>query len=203
MIKIYGVPRSSSGRCYLMLEEIGLPYESVPLDMRAKEHKSQKFLAVNPNGKVPALIDGDFVIWESIAINQYLADKYKPELLGRTPEERALISQWSTWSMVELQPPLVDIIIQMIFTPEEKRSLTVIEKARERVPPMLGVLDQALAGKTYILGDHLSVADFNLISVISIAQAYEFDLKPYAHLGTWMKRMQERPSYKKFAALRA
>src|SRR3989344_9118391 len=123
MIKIYGAPRSSAGRCFWLLEELALPYQAMPVDMRNKEHKSEAFLKLNPNGKVPALVDGDVVLWESIAINHYLADKYRPELLGKTPVERGLEQQWSTWSMVDLQPPLVDLIIQMVLTTEEKRNV--------------------------------------------------------------------------------
>lgn len=202
MLKIYGVPRSSSGRCFLMLEELGLPYEHVPLDMKNKEHKSENFLKLNPNGKVPVLVDGDFVIWESTAINNYLADKHKPELLGKTPMERGVQQQWSTWAMVDLQPPLVEILIQMIFVPEEKRSMATIEKNREKVPPMLKILDNALAGKDYILGKNICVADFNLASVVNIAMMFEFDMKPYTNITAWMGRMKERPSFKKVAELR-
>ncbi|NJN99325.1 MAG: glutathione S-transferase family protein [Anaerolineales bacterium] len=203
MIKIYGVPRSSAGRCYLMLEELGLPYETVPLDMRNKEHKSEAFLKINPNGKVPALIDGDFIIWESVAINHYLAEKHRPELLGKTVADRARQIQWSIWSMTDLQPPLVDLIIQFIFTPEEKRNLHLIEKAREKVPPMLAILDSALAGKTYILGSDISVADFNLASVVNIASSFEFDFSPYKDMSAWLARIKDRPSFKKVAQLRA
>jgi glutathione S-transferase len=203
MVKIYGVPRSSSGRCFLILEELGIPYENPPLDMRNKEHKSEAFLKLNPNGKVPVLVDGDFVIWESIAINNYLCDKHKPELLGRTPEERGRQQQWSTWAMVDFQPPLVEIIVQMLFTPEEKRSMAAVERAREKVPPMLKILDQALAGKDYILGKSISVADFNLASVVNIAYGFEFDMKPYAAIAAWMEKMRSRPSFKKVAELRA
>lgn len=202
-VKIYGVPKSSSGRCFMMLEELGIPYENPPLDMRAKEHKSESFLKLNPNGKVPVLIDGDFVIWESIAINSYLADKHKPELLGKTPTERGVQQQWSTWAMVDLQPPLVEILVQMIFTPEEKRNMTAVEKAREKVPGMLAILETALKGKDYVLGKDISVADFNLASVVSLAQMFEFDFKPYPAVSAWLKRMGERPSFKKVMELRA
>jgi glutathione S-transferase len=203
MVKIYGIPRTSSGRCFLLLEELGIAYENPPLDMRKQEHKADSFLKLNPNGKVPVLVDGDFVIWESIAINNYLCDKHRPELLGTTPQERGIQQQWSTWSMVDLQPPLVDIIIQMVFTPEEKRSQTVVEKAREKVPPMLKILDKALEGKDYILGKNICVADFNLASVVNIAKTFEFDFKPLPNITAWMARMKERPSFKKVAELRA
>ncbi len=82
MITIYGSPRSSSGRCFWCLEEVGETYNAKPLNFKEKEHKSPAYLKINPNGKAPTLTDDDFVIWESIAINFYLAETYKPELLG-------------------------------------------------------------------------------------------------------------------------
>ncbi|MBX3021749.1 MAG: glutathione S-transferase family protein [Bdellovibrionales bacterium] len=203
MIQIYGTPRGSAGRCYMMLEEVGQPYEIMPLDMmEKKEHKSPEYLKLNPNGKVPCLIDGDFVIWESTAINFYLAEKYKPELLGRTPEEKGLIQQWSTWCMVELQPPLVDMIIQLMFVPEPKRDMALVERSKEKVPPMLAVLDQAMMGKTYLVNERLTVADFNVASVVNIAAAMKFDLSPYKNIERWFSGMKERPSFKKFIDLR-
>ncbi len=90
MITLYGPARSSAGRCFWLLEELGLSYENKPVDMMKKEHKSDWFLKVNPNGKVPALVDGNTTLFESMAINYYLAEKYKPEFLGKTVEEKGI-----------------------------------------------------------------------------------------------------------------
>lgn len=203
MIKIYGTPRSSAGRCYLLLEEAGVPYEAVPLDMmEKKEHKEEAYLKLNPNGKVPCLIDGKFVIWESLAINTYIAEKYKPELLGKTPEERGSIQQWSLWALLEVQPPLVDILIQKMFTPEDKKDPSKIAKAGEKIPLMMKILDQQLRGKTYLLGDRMTLADFNVASVVNIAYGLEFKVDQHEHVAAWMARMRERPSFKKFVEKR-
>lgn len=203
MIQIYGSPRTSAGRCFWMLEELGLPYEVKTLNMSEKEHKSPDYLKLNPNGKVPVLIDDGFVIWESVAINQYLAEKYKPELLGQNPQERGLIQQWSVWAMVEFQPPLVDLIIQMMFVPEDKRDANVIARAKEKVPPTLKILDQALAGQDFVVGNRLTVADFNLASVVNIAQALRFELDTYPNVVRWFGRMKDRPSYKRLSDMRS
>lgn len=185
MIQIYGSPRSSAGRCYLLLEELGLEYKHMPLDMmEAKAHKLPDYLRLNPNGKVPCLVDGDVVIWESISINHYLADKYKPELLGTTVKARALAHQWSVWAMTELQPPLVDLLIQMVFVPAERRDETTIAKAKEKVPGLLNILDQGLAGRKFIAGDELTVADFNLASVVNLATALKIELDGYVSIVT-------------------
>lgn len=203
MIKIYGSPRSSSGRCYLMLEEVAQPYEAVPLDMmEKKEHKSEAFLKLNPNGKVPCLIDDKLVIWESMAINFYLADKYKPELMGKTPADRGLALQWSLWGLNELQSPMVDILIQTMFVPEPKRDHSVIKKAQEKIPQLLSILDHALEGRKYLVGDHFSVADLNVASAVNITHTVKISLENYKNILAWFEPILQRPSFQKYASMR-
>jgi glutathione S-transferase len=204
MIQIYGSARSSAGRCYLVLEEIGVPYETKTLDMfEKKEHKQSPFLKLNPNGKVPCLVDGDFVIWESIAINSYLAEKYKPELLGSGAQEKGLVQQWSIWAMTELQPPLVEILIQMMFVPEPKRDMNLVAKAKEKIPAMLKVLDQALAGgKRYLVSDKFTLADLNVGSVINLAQGLQIPTDEFTAIKPWFQALKDRPSFQKFSDLR-
>lgn len=201
MIEVYGSPRSSAGRVYLMLEELGLKYKTMPMDMKNKEHKSPEFLALNPNGKVPCLKENDYVIWESIAINQYLAEKYMPEMLGSTPEEKGHVAQWSVWAMTELQPPLVDILIQMIFVTEDKRNHSVIEKAKEKIPGLMNILNQALTNKDYLVGGKFSVADINMASVVSILTHLHMDVSPYKNVQHWMEKMNSRPAFRKYSEL--
>lgn len=203
MIEIYGSPRTSAGRCYLLLEELGQPYKTMPLDMMEKrEHKSPAYLKLNPNGKVPCLVDGDFILWESLAINYYLAEKYRPELLGSTPEEKGHVQQWSTWALSELQPPMVDLIIQQKFTPEEKRDPNVIARAREKIPLALKLLDQHLAGKKFLVNEKLTLADLNLASVVNISSSVQVSLEPFKNVATWLQTICERPSFKKLLAMR-
>jgi glutathione S-transferase len=187
-----------------MLEELGVPYETVALDMFEKrEHKSSAYLKLNPNGKVPCLVDGEFVIWESVAINFYLAEKYRPELIGSSIEEKARAIQWSTWAMVELQTPLVELIIQTIFTPEPKRDPKGIEAAQKAVPPLLAILNEHLADKDYLTGARLNVADFNMATVINLAvTSLKFPLTDFPHIQAWFARMQERPAFRKLQELR-
>lgn len=203
MIQLYGSPRTSAGRCYLVLEEIGVAYQAMPIDMMQKrEHKLPAYLQLNPNGKVPCLVDKGLVLWESIAINRYLAEKYKPELLGRDLKTRAHVAQWSTWSQVELQPPMIDIVIQTVFTPAEKRNAGVIESAHAALPPKLAVLDAYLKDKTYLVDENLSLADFDVASVVNITNALKIPRAGYPALEAWFNRMQERPSYQKWMEMR-
>lgn len=202
MIQIYGSPRSSAGRCFLMLEECGLPYEALPIDMANKEHKSAAFLKLNPNGKVPCLTDDGLVLWESAAIVYYLAEKYKPAMLGLTTQEKALVHQWSFWTMTEAQPPLVDILIQKIFVPEEKRDLALIARREQQVPALFAILEKELTNKKYLVGNTYSVADVMTGAIINLAMGLKLDFNPYPNIKAWMSEMQSRPAWMKFAELR-
>lgn len=201
MIKIYGSPLTSSGRCFWMLEEAGVAYEQDPLSMREGQHKSPEYLAINPNGKVPTLVDNGLVIWESMAITQYLADKYKPELIPDTPEQRSQVNQWSYWSIVDLQPPLIDILIQTQFVPEKRRNLALLEKAQTIIPSRLQMLDDQLKKVPFVTGDDFTIADLNVASVVGICQMVKIDLKPYAGITLWLEKISQRPGFQKFLEL--
>jgi len=202
MITLYGSPRTSAGRCLWCLEEAGVAYENKNVDMRARENKSETYLKINPNGKVPAMVDGDVNLFESMAINFYLADKYKPELLGTTPEERAQSYQWSFWASSELQDPIIQVFIQKVFMPEEKRSQAVIDENMAKLPALLEVLNNALASKTYLNGKTFTLADLNTQSVVSIAPHVGVDLSAYKNIDMWIKAISDRPAYQKYAKLR-
>lgn len=201
MIKIYGSPKSSAGRVFWLLEELELKYETVKINMRDKEHKGEAFTKLNPNGKIPCLQDGEFVIWESVAINHYLCDKYKPELLGKTSEIRGHVQQWGIWAMIELQKPVVDILIQKVFVPEDRRDLGLIEKSIHHTMPMLKILENALASKKYIVGDTFTVADLNLASVVAVAQAVQLDLSGFKNIHAWFAGLQDRPGFQRYTKL--
>jgi glutathione S-transferase len=201
MIKIYGAYQSSAGRCYVMLEECNLKYERVPLNMQNKEHKLPDYLKLNPNGKVPVMIDGDLVLWESIAINRYLAEKYKPELLGKTIEDRAHVEKWSVWCQTELQSPFVDIVIQTMFVPEGQRDNNVIERAKATYPRFLKVLNDHLEGRDYLVGREFTLADLNTASVAAMPLALKIDISDYKNILKWLKTIQARPSFQKVAEL--
>jgi glutathione S-transferase len=202
MITLYGSPKSSAGRCVWCLEEAGVAYENKALDMRTKEHKADWFLKINPNGKVPALVDGDLNLFESMAINFYIAEKYKPELLGKTMSDKALVSQWSFWASSELQNPIIQVFIQKVFMPEDKKDLKVIAENEEMLPELFSVLNQSLNGKKYLCGSEFTLADLNTASVASIAHAIGFNLAQYPNITSWLGAISERPGFQKYMSLR-
>lgn len=203
MITIYGPARSSGGRCFWLLEELGLAYENKPVDLMKKENRDEWFLKINPNGKVPALTDNGFTVFESMAINNYLCDKYRPDFLGKTPEERAVTSQWSFWAATELQGPLIQVFIQKLFVPEGRKDLKAIAENEAMIPGLLSVLENSLSERKYLNGNEFTLADLNLASVVSITHPIGFDMKPYNNINNWLRAISERPSFRKYMELRS
>jgi glutathione S-transferase len=202
MITLYGSPRSSAGRCIWALEEAGIAFTLKEVDMKNKEHKSADFLKINPMGKVPALVDGDVTLFESMAINYYIADTYKKDLLGNTPAERGLAMQWSFWASSELQDPIIQIFIQKVFMPEDIRDNNLIENNLKKLPELLKILDSSLAGKKYIVGDQFTIGDINTASVVSICPMIGIDLGTYSNIKGWLGAISDRPAYQKYQNLR-
>ena len=194
MIKIYGHPHTSAGRCYWMLEELGLEYERMPFNMKNGDHRSPEFLKLNPNGKIPCIVDGDLSLWESMAINHYLAEKHRPELFGAGVQEKAKTMQWNYWAIAEYQKPMIDLLIQNVFVPEPKRDQELIEKSTERVNALNQLLDNELAGKNYLVQHDFTLADLNVASVAKVNLMNKIDISPLKNLDRWLNTVSERPA---------
>jgi glutathione S-transferase len=194
MIKLYGVPRSRAMRPLWMLEELGVPYENVKVSFLGDSRKPE-FLRLNPNGHIPVLQDGDFVLWESMAINLYLARKYDKGLWPRTPEDEGRAYQWSVWAMTELEEPVLTVLLNRMFLPEAQRDAKKADDAAERFKTPLGVLERGLAGKPHLLGGPFTVADLNVASVISWAPLAGLDLGAAPNAQGWLGRCTGRPAF--------
>ena len=196
MITLYGVPRSRTMRPLWMLEELGVPYENKKVTFLG-ESRSPEFLRLNPNGHIPVLRDGDLVIWESMAINLYLARKYGKGLWPRTVEDEGRAFQWSVWAMTELEEPLLTALLHRGFLPEDQRDPKKADDAAERFKTPLGVLNGALAGKQYLLGDAFTVADLNVAAVLCWAFLAGLDLGKAPQAQAWLGRCTGRPAFER------
>jgi len=198
MIKLYGIPRSRTIRPLWMLEELGLPYENVKVSF-VNETRTPAFLNLNPNGHIPVLQDGDLTIWESMAINLYLARRYDKGLWPKRVEDEGRAFQWSIWAMTELEEPVLTAVMHRSALasslPAEQRDPKRADDAAERFKTPLAVLNGALAGKAYLLGDVFTVADLNVASVISSAPLGGLDLTPAPDVLAWVVRCTERPAF--------
>lgn len=195
-MKLYGAAYSRAGRCIWMLEEIGQPYDHVGTSPRG-ETRTPDMLALNPNGHVPVLDDDGYVIWESLAINQYLAEK-TGTLWPAGAQAHGQVAQWSLWAMTEVEPHLVTMLLHMMFLPEAQRSPAAIEQAKGALAAPMKVLDEHLAGRPYLLGGDFTVADLNVCSVLGLAAMLQYDFSPFANIGAWLGRCNSRPAAQRF-----
>ena len=194
MIKLYGIPRSRAMRPLWMLEELGLPYEQVKVSF-VNDTRKPEFLRLNPNGHIPVLQDGDLVLWESLAINLYLARKYDKGLWPKRVEDEGRAFQWSLWSMTELEEPVLTALLHRLVFPEDQRDPKKAADAAERFKQPLGVLDGALAGRDYLLGSAFTVADLNAAAVLSWAPLAGLDLSGARNAQSWLGRCTARPAF--------
>lgn len=195
-MKLYGAAYSRAGRCIWMLEETGQPYEHVGTSPRG-ETRTPEMLKLNPNGHVPVLDDSGYVIWESLAINQYLAEK-TGTLWPAGVQAHGQIAQWSLWAMTEVEPHLVTMLMHMMFLPEDQRSPAAIEQAKVALAKPMQVLNEHLAGRPYLLGSDFNVGDLNVCSVLGLAAMLHYDFSPFANVGAWLGRCNSRPAAQRY-----
>jgi glutathione S-transferase len=208
MMKLYGFAPTRSLRALWGLKELGLEFEFIPVNLQAGEHKRPEFLALNPAGKVPVLVDGDLVLTESAAIVLYLAEKYPEKKLMPTKlEERAQVYRWVMFAMTELEQPLWRIAKHSFLYPEHKRLPQAIDLAREDFTAMAAVLDRHMNGRQYIVGDRMSVADCVTAYLMDWANEQQL-LDGFPNLTAYLQRMYQRSTAPQriaeaFASIRA
>lgn len=181
MIKLYGGPRTRAGIVSWYLEELGLAFESVTVDIQAGAQHKPEYRAINPIGKVPALVDGSTKVWESGAVLLYLADKYGK---ASTPEARAEIGSWVLYANATLTPALTD----------EKNRAELLKRAVEP-------LNEVLASRQFLVGNDLTAADVAVGAVLGwSAMAMKIDYSAYANVMAYMGRLTQRPAFRKSLA---
>lgn len=198
MLKLYGGALSRASIVQWYLEELQIPYEYVNLDMHKQAHKQPEFLAINPMGRVPAIVDGDFQLWESGAILLYLAEKYGN--ISSDLDSRAIITQWVLFGNSTLSSAIL-----------------VKENMAREAPELLSAVDQILSSQPFLLGDRFSVADVAVGSILAYipimlkmdVSAYpevvnetkqlmsKLDLNSYPAVSNYIKQLSQRPAFQK------
>lgn len=201
MITLYGVPRSRALRCLWMLEELSVPYENVKTMFGPTGSRTQEFLRINPNGHIPALTDGDLTLWESLAINLYLARKYGKAIWPATAEDEGRAYMWSVWAMTELESPVITAFVNRVMLPEAQRDEAAAQAAAEHFRAPLAVLEGGLGGKEYLVGGKFSVADLNVAAVLMIAPMSQLSLDGAPSTQAWLTRSTQRPALQRALAL--
>jgi glutathione S-transferase len=192
-LRIYGIARTRAFRALWVAKELGLEYEHVPIEIGSAGARTSEYLALNPNGRLPAIDDDGFVLWESLAITMYLAKKHGlNRLYPATLEGEARTWQWSLWALTEVDRGVNIWSLHAVRLPPEDRDPQKLAEALKVVAGPFRVLDAALADRSFLLGDDFTVVDLNVAAVIS--RAIDMDLSATPNVGAWLRRCLERPA---------
>ena len=194
MMKLYGAPPTRALRVIWLLNELGLEYEVLPVDVLHGENQQEDFLMLNPAGKVPVLVDGSLVLTESAAIQLYLADK-NPQagFIPEAVEDRAQMYRWIFFLVTEIEQPLWRIARHSFIYPEEKRLPQDVSLARQECVEMVAVLERHMRKREFMVGDRLSVADFNAAYILDWANEEKM-LDGAPRLREYLRSMYARPT---------
>jgi glutathione S-transferase len=192
-MKLYGFAPTRTIRALWTLRELDLEFEFITVDLTKGEHRRAEFLAVNPAGKVPVLVDGDLVLTESVAIVLYLAEKYPGKgLLPAAVRPKAEVNRWLLFTATELEQPLWRIARHTALYPKEKRLAAEIPLAHEDFLDMAAVMEKHLEARRFLVGDSVTVADFVAAYTLDWANEVKL-LDDMPHLKAYMEWMYCRP----------
>lgn len=180
------------------LGELGVSYEHRLVGGAHGGLDTPEFRAMNPNGLVPVLQDGDLTLWESHAILRYLAAAYGADgLWPSDPRQRAMADQWTDWVATTFQPAWISLFWLLVRTPEDQHDLQAIAAAHAKTTAALRILDANLAERDYLAGDRLSYAD--IAAGVSLYRWFSMEIDRPAMPGVenWYRRLQERPAFRR------
>ncbi|WP_300626887.1 glutathione S-transferase [Pseudomonas sp.] len=198
MLKIWGRKNSSNVRKALWCaEELGLDYEAIDAGGAFGVVDTPQYRALNPNGRVPMIEDGDFVLWESNTIVRYLCAKHASDLYPSDLQARANAEKWMDWTTSTLADPFKAVFWGIVRTPPEKRDWDSINAGRQACINALNTVDQALAEQPYLSGEAFGMGDIPLGCFIYAWFEMPIERPPMPHLEAWYQRLKQRPAYRK------
>ncbi len=200
-LRIYGIARTRAFRPLWMAMELGIDYQHLPIEIGDAGARSLEYLAMNPNGRLPVIVDDGFVLFESLAITLYLAKKHaNGTLYPATLEGEAKAWQWSFWAIAEVDRGVNIWSLHAVRLPPAERNAALREEALQVIAAPFKVLDAAVVKQPYLLGDNFTVADLNVAAVIN--RAVDMDLSTVPNLKAWLMRCLERPAARTALALK-
>lgn len=213
MLTIYGCYRSRASRNLWLANELGMEVRHVAVlqtdrvkDKSAPDApmhtRSEAFLKVNPNARIPSMTDGELRLHESLAINLYMAKKHGGPLAPKDLAEDGEMTMWSIWAMTEVEPHSIQILYNLAAKPPEQRDAALAARSIEALAGPFAVLDEALARTGYIVGGRFTVADINLAEVVRYAMPAPqlFDAAP--RVKAWLQACHARQGFKDMVAAR-
>jgi glutathione S-transferase len=193
-MQLYEFAPTRSIRVRWMLQELGIDFESITINLAAGEHRRSEFLKINPAGKLPVLVDDDLVLTESVAIVLYLAEKYPHKgFLPTDIKQRSQVYRWLLFTVTELEQPLWRIARHTMLYPEHLRLTAEVSLARQDFADMVAVLEDHMEGCQFIVGDTVTIADFVCAYTLDWANEVQL-LDGCPHLLQYMERMYARPN---------
>lgn len=199
MLKIWGRTNSNNVKKALWAaEEVGVPYENIPAGGAFGIVSDPAYRAMNPNGLVPTLEDGDLVLWESNAIVRYLAAQYgRSTLWIEDAAARAKAEKWMDWTTSTLATPFRDVFWNVVRLTPDKQDHAALEKGRQNCCGLFSVVDATLAAQPYLSGDKFGIGDIPLGSFVYAWFEMSIQRPDLPHLAAWYARLRERPAYQK------
>lgn len=196
-LTLYGVAASRAARPMWLLEELAVPYEHVKTHFIGGGSRAPHMLELNPNGRIPVLVDGEIVVWESMAINLYLARRFGGPLAAANLAEEAGVLRWSFWAMTECEKDALAILFHRFILPTEERKPALADAAEKALAARYAILENELDGRDYLLGERFTVADLNVASVLAWAAGAPKLREEHPRVADWLKRCLGRPAQKK------
>lgn len=195
MLKVYGAAHTRSMRVVWALEELGVEYDYQAIDLASGKAREETFLAINPGGKLPALEDGGFILTESAAMVEYIADKYPEKGLipSIATQARAKHQQWSYFVMTELEQPLWTIGKHKFALPKEHRVGDVLNTAAWEFQRALNLLSKGLDEQTFLLGETFTVVDILACQTLLWGRAFKQPIEQ-ENLQSYVQRLSARPA---------
>lgn len=194
MLRVLG--RATSGnvqKVLFLLEEIGVRYKREDYGRQFNNTNTDEYRALNPNMKVPTLVDGDVSMWESHTILRYIAALHRPEIAGSTPAEKSQVERWMDWHLAALNTPYL-AMFRDSKKPEAERSPDFAAQAKDFVA-QLQILDGHIKGKTWFALDRLTLADISLAPVVKRCLEFPITRPPLDELTRWVKAIEARPAF--------
>jgi glutathione S-transferase len=203
-MKLYGFPASpNTWKVRALAAQLKMPLQFELVDLLKGAQQSQAFLAINPTGRTPVLVDGDFKLWESNAILQYLASKTPTPLYPNDAKGRADVTRWQCWELAHwgaqaCQPLTFENLVKK-FVNLGAPDQAVVAKATEAFNKEAKMLDAHLARHKYLVNDTLTIADFTCAAPLFHAQGAAMPVAPYANIGAWFGRVSALPCWSETA----
>ena len=198
-MKLYYFETINGQKVCAVAKYLDAPVEYIHVDIAKGEQKSPAFLAINPNGKIPALVDGDTVLWESNAIMCHLARKAKSDLWPTDPVKQIEVLKWLSWNSEHFTRHAGTLYFNHVIkpkfgigAPDEK----AVEEAIGFAKQFVAVLDRELEGRTFLLGDHLTVADFAVSVTLPQAETIKLPLEGFKNIARWKAQLQDIPAWR-------